>query len=150
MSKYEPLRAYLNRGTAARIVMTFDEIEHVIGSRLPESALLHEAWWANEKNGSHVQARAWLEAGYRTAEIDKSGRKLTFRRIRRPDPAASDDFPGMAEEGRAFVHAAERDDHPMFGALKGLLRIAPDCDLTRPALPDREKRFEEKWGEKLG
>jgi hypothetical protein len=36
--------------------------------------------------------------------------------------------------------AAVSKRHPMFGALKGLVRIAPGMDLTDPAEPD--------WGRK--
>jgi hypothetical protein len=56
----------------------------------------------------------------------------------------------MAEEARVFQPAPHAGPHPMIGALKGLLRIAPDCDPAKPALPEWEKAFDEKWAAKLG
>jgi hypothetical protein len=37
---------------------------------------------------------------------------------------------------RKLERAAVSNRHPMFGALKGLVRIAPGTDLTDPADPD--------------
>jgi hypothetical protein len=38
MAKYEPLRDHILKSAAARIVMTFREIEQVIGSPSPDRA----------------------------------------------------------------------------------------------------------------
>ena len=45
------------------ITLTFAEIEELLGTQLPASARNHVAvWWAN---GGHVQASAWIDAGFR-------------------------------------------------------------------------------------
>ena len=44
--------------------MTFAEVERLIGAPLPTSAYWYQAWWANNHT-SHVQARAWMAAGWR-------------------------------------------------------------------------------------
>jgi hypothetical protein len=53
------------------------------------------------------------------------------RKIEPQEPGRSSaDTVGKAER------AAVSKRHPMFGALKGLVRIAPGTDLTDPAYPD--------------
>ncbi len=65
MAKYDPLKRYLIRKRAARVDLTFSEIERIIGAMLPKSALRPQ-WWANESppESTHVQASAWRDAGY--------------------------------------------------------------------------------------
>lgn len=58
--------------------MSLADIEKVIGDALPASAYRHAAWWANE-TGRHVQATAWLDAGFRVDEVDRATRTVTFR-----------------------------------------------------------------------
>jgi hypothetical protein len=60
MSKYTPLRNYLQSlppDTRTK-TMTFTQIEEILNDKLPRSAHEHQAWWANETNGPHVQAHA--------------------------------------------------------------------------------------------
>ena len=57
---------------------SFAEIEEVLGLDLPASARSRAAWWSN---GGHSQARAWLDAGFRTSELDISRRTVLFRRV---------------------------------------------------------------------
>lgn len=124
MSKYEPLRKFLESSTASEIPMTFAEIERVIGSPLPDSRNIR-AWWSNNPN-NNVMTKAWLAAGYKTEQVDIDGRKLVFRRTRSAPDAASKDEHGKAQRKR----------HPLIGFLKGMITIAPGVDLTEPADPD--------------
>jgi CelD/BcsL family acetyltransferase involved in cellulose biosynthesis len=78
VSKYDPLRDYLKMSARVVVTMRQEEIAKLVGS-LPNSASLYSAWWANEEAGSHVQAKAWLGAGYR-AEPDLSRQLVTFRK----------------------------------------------------------------------
>jgi hypothetical protein len=78
-SKYDPLQARLARERAARVRLTFKEIESVVGFPLPESARRYAQWWANV-GGSHVQAEAWMGAGWRTCDVDVDGQRVTFKR----------------------------------------------------------------------
>lgn len=63
MAKYDPLRKHLRRKNLAEVVMTFDDVERVIGGMLRKSASL-AAWWGNERSSEtrHVQCRSWLDA----------------------------------------------------------------------------------------
>lgn len=65
MAKYDPLKRYLRRQTAAEVVLTFSEIENLLTSLLPGTAFRRE-WWGNEASAAstHIQCRAGLEAGY--------------------------------------------------------------------------------------
>lgn len=134
-SKYEALEAFLRARVEESVTMTFDDVARVIGSRLPAAAHAHRAWWGNNAT-NHVHAAAWLRAGFESAQVDMVARTLVFRR--RATSA------GNAPAGRAAAaHVAERASdyalrgrHPLFGALKGLSRVAADTDLTQPADPE--------------
>jgi hypothetical protein len=111
--------------------MTFQEVESVIGGPLPASARKHRPWWANDATG-HAHARAWLEAGYRTGDVDMTGEKLVFELA--PDAMEK----GMAESAATYALQEASAQHPMIGALRGLLWIDPALDLTKPALEPEE------------
>jgi hypothetical protein len=74
--KYGPLRGHLASSTGDRIQMTFTEVEDLVG-RLPDSARRHRAWWAN---GSHVEAQAWREAGWRVDSVNQAAEEVVFAR----------------------------------------------------------------------
>jgi hypothetical protein len=150
MTKYAALGGYLREQKVSAIPMTFAEIERVIGGKLPHSQR-YPAWWSNNPS-NNVMTRVWLDAGFHTEQVDTVSKKLVFRRMNPPMPAApAAVMPsgGMAEEGRSFRHAPRTGKHPLLGALKGILTIAPGTDLAQPALPDWAARFDEKWAGKL-
>lgn len=126
-SKYQALKDYLSHRTEARIPMTFAEIERIIGVPLPPSARRHRAWWSN--NGrNNVMTRFWLEAGYRTTQVDVAGERLVFERA------------SAHETEREGERGSVQASRPLFGLLRGSLRIREGVDLTEPAAPE--------WGEK--
>jgi hypothetical protein len=75
--------------------------------------------------------KVWLNAGFRTAQVDVKSRKVVFRRVE--EKPAETPPPSTVKKG---------ERHPMFGALKGLVRIPPGIDLTEPADPDWGKVYE--------
>jgi hypothetical protein len=115
MSKYEALPQFLDRSDQTARRMNFDEIEEVLGFKLPRSAYKHEAWWSNNDTG-HSHARAWLQFGWRTEAIDLARRQVTFRR--------SGQFPLLDQPSR------KRDP---WGCMAGTVTILPDTDLTAPS-----------------
>lgn len=79
MGKYDPLREHLRINGGASITMTFKQIEEVLSAPLPKSASKHQAWWANSRF-SHVEAEAWLDAGYKVETVDQSAGVVRFIR----------------------------------------------------------------------
>jgi hypothetical protein len=79
-SRYDGLRTYLSGRSEPQVRLSFADIERIIGQPLPSSARRHRAWWANERSGSHVNARAWLEAKppRRTANVDLNAETADF------------------------------------------------------------------------
>jgi hypothetical protein len=129
MSKYEPLGEYLKMQGKELVPMTFAEIERVTGVKLPPSASKHRPWWSNNPRNS-VMTKIWLNAGYESEQVDMEKRKLVFRRVRAP----------KAEEGE------EKPFHPLYGYMKGLVRIMPGVDITQPADPEWAARLDAEYG----
>jgi hypothetical protein len=80
--KYTPLEHYLRGITPGldEVSLSFEKIEQVLGASLPPSAHRHQAWWANEADGRHVHAHAWMNAGWRVDFVDQGRRLVRFRR----------------------------------------------------------------------
>lgn len=142
MSKYDSLSRYLAK-RSTKLTLSFDAIEKILGFALPRSARRHPAWWSNGA-ASHVQANAWLGAGFETAEVDMAGEKLSF--VPRQAEAAIAPVPEAADaplpppEAIAPVPAKSAESppgrHPAWGAMRGTFKIPPDLDLTDPADPE--------------
>lgn len=133
-SKYDPLETFLRSRIEESVTMTFDDVARVIGSRLPAAAHDHRAWWGNNPT-NHVHAAAWLRAGFESAQVDMVARTLVFRRraAGAGEPRAGGASARVAERASDYARGGR---HPLFGALKGLSRIAADTDLTQPADPE--------------
>lgn len=80
MRKYGPLNAHLNRRRGRPEMLSFEEIEQIIGKELPQSATKHRSFWANDNQDHHSHARAWMNAGYRVAWVDRKDRVVRFER----------------------------------------------------------------------
>lgn len=140
MAKYEPLEQFLKSQTTSQVPMTFGEIERLLEGKLPTSAYRHRPWWANEAVG-HSHAKAWLAAGYETAQVDMAARKLVFRR------KSTKSRSGLSEPARPFLRdSAKPMRHPLFGLLKGMFTITPDTDLMRPAMPEWADMIDQDYG----
>ena len=75
--KYTPLENYLLALPKAKreVRLSFEQIEGILKFKLPSSAYEDERWWRREKEGNHVNKRAWLNAGWKVASVDVN-RKL--------------------------------------------------------------------------
>lgn len=135
MSKYGPLAAHLRETGQASVPLTFAQIEGIVGAKLPVSAFKHRAWWSNNPSNSTI-THAWLDAGYRTAEVDMPGRKLVFRKAA---PSFGNRRVGDLQEAPPALVSGSAGFFPrIFGALKGTVTLEPGTDLTSPT--------GEKWG----
>ena len=77
-SKYDPLYDHLVNSPETVISLSFAEIERILGFALPASARRYQAWWANEREGTHSHARSWLDASYGTQGVDLNAQSLRF------------------------------------------------------------------------
>ena len=127
--KYEPLTEFLCRQSRDVVRMSFDEIERVIGARLPPSAMQHRAWWSNNPE-NNVMTKAWKDAGFESEDVDMRGRRVAFRRVRSET---------SGDAGAPSVDVTTGDRHPLIGWMKGTLTITDGVDLTQPA--------DAEWGE---
>ena len=82
MGKYDPLRRHLRRAKNGEVVLSFAEIERIIGGMLPNSAMQPQ-WWGNsrEPDQRHVQQAAWRDAGYDACLVTGAD-KVRFERAR--------------------------------------------------------------------
>ena len=78
MSIYDPLFRWLRAQGANQINVSFLYLERILGFDLPESARIDAQWWHNAPE--HVQAKAWLDAGFYTEQVDLTAETLTFAR----------------------------------------------------------------------
>ena len=79
-NKYEPLYEYLLKDTRDDFILTYEEIEEIIGFALPRAAQRAEWWDEDMPEYPRDQAQAIHQAGYdsrRTAE----GGKVRFRKL---------------------------------------------------------------------
>ncbi len=81
MAKYDPLFSYFQQqSTQMEITIAFTTIADILQAPLPPSAFEYQAWWSNERLGSHVQARAWLDAGWEVDTVNLAEQWVKFVR----------------------------------------------------------------------
>ncbi len=132
MSKYKALNEFLIASGENTIVITFDEIANIINTNLPASAFKHRAWWSNNESNS-VITRAWLDAGYKTRNVNMEKLKLEFHKnLTEERPQGFGDK--QLTHGREVIGEAPSGDllSRVSGILKGTVTIYSDTDLTEP------------------
>lgn len=75
--KYIGLTNYLIGLKVEQVTLSFSEIENIISDALPPSAYKHRAFWSNSR--SHSVAYGWLDAGYKTVNVDFLNNKVDFQ-----------------------------------------------------------------------
>ena len=81
--KYMPLEKYLKElpKSTHEITLTFEQIEKILAFKLPSSAYEDRRWWDHEREGNHVNKRAWVNAGWKVDTVDCKKTKARFRRV---------------------------------------------------------------------
>ena len=82
MNDYDALRDYLKKQSLPEFVLSFDEIEEIIGAALPRAA--HRAsWWDSLRSPQEQmpQREACLAGGY-VATRQPDGRSVKFKRMK--------------------------------------------------------------------
>lgn len=59
---YRPLFEFLNSRFADRVVLTFGQIEDLLGFAMPAAARLDREWWTRQETPEATHSRAWLLA----------------------------------------------------------------------------------------
>ena len=80
-NEYQALHKYLQDRFADRIVLTFDEIEDLVGFPLPTEARQQKTWWVSGDAATPRSAveDAWTLAS-RTATINMAAQNIVFER----------------------------------------------------------------------
>lgn len=79
MGKYDPLAAFLSRQRDPEVVLSFRDIERIVGRILPKAAH-HPDWWTGRNGGvAAPQRRAWDSANF-TPSVDMKAETVRFRR----------------------------------------------------------------------
>jgi len=132
VSKYDPLGDFLRSQYGDEVRIRFADIEKVLGFSLPASARSHRPWWSNNPDNSAI-TKVWLEAGFRTEQVNMAGETLVFARSKKEGSMTG--F-GEADTASPAVVGQSLPPHPAFGAMKGMITIMPGVDLTAPADPE--------------
>lgn len=81
MNDYDALREYLTRQTLPELVLSFEQVEEIIGAALPRAA--HRAsWWDSLRSPQQKmpQREACLAAGYVASRMP-DGQSVRFKRM---------------------------------------------------------------------
>ena len=77
-SKYRALSEFLYDSWEKRIVLSYEQLEDILGFTLPASAYnLPQSYWANTEY--HTYAKSWLALGYK-AKVNAENKKVIFER----------------------------------------------------------------------
>jgi hypothetical protein len=81
--EYRALHKFLSTRFADSVVLTFSQIEDLLGFTLPDTARSHRDWWAEGSSSGipSVQSRSWAQAN-RSARPNFSAMTVTFDRLR--------------------------------------------------------------------
>jgi hypothetical protein len=79
-AEYRALHSYLEHRHAGVVVLTFEQIESLLGVALPAPASTERDWWMDAAVRTNSHSEAWLDAG-RTAVPNLSARTVTFERV---------------------------------------------------------------------
>jgi hypothetical protein len=79
--EYRLLYAYLRDRFSDRLVLTFGQIEDLLGFSLPVAARVEREWWGTTQAGADrsKQSEAWTLA-HRTASVNLRAEYVTFER----------------------------------------------------------------------
>lgn len=76
--KYEALMRYFQTLEVNNVVLTYDDIENIIGFKLSKSAYEYNAYWRESK--THTVTRSWIENGWKITRL-KIGKYIEFTKV---------------------------------------------------------------------
>lgn len=80
--KYKSFEIFLSEipGSMKEIMLTFDQVEDILKSKLPSSAYEDRRWWDHETEGNHVSKRSWANAGWKIDDLNVHAKWVKFIR----------------------------------------------------------------------
>ena len=140
MSKYKPLEEYLSRSQEHSIKLTFKQVEEIIGTPLPPSATRYRGWWSNNPHNG-VIAHSWLNAGYKSAQVDMKSQTLFFVKTRYQ--TTDNSLPGKDSTTNSpiteWIAGNDSSDLEVLMKLRGTVTVMPGTDLTAPSGEEWER-----------
>ena len=79
-AEYLSLYTYLERRYASMVVLTFEQMESLMGRALPEAARTRLEWWTVEAMPADRHSNTWT-AAHRTATPNLLARTVAFERL---------------------------------------------------------------------
>ncbi len=79
MNKNQPLLEQISNSGVETITLTYQELEHILGLRLPKTAINYRAFWENSKNKKRVQSLLGLSSRY-ACKVKLKERVIVFRK----------------------------------------------------------------------
>jgi hypothetical protein len=79
-AEYMSLHTYLDRRYASTVVLTFEQVEALLGFALPGPARTQPDWWTGAAVQTGRHSEAWTVAG-RTATPNLLARTVAFERL---------------------------------------------------------------------
>jgi hypothetical protein len=76
--KYEGLYQYFRQLDTTKAELSYEQVEKILGFKLPDSAYKYAAWWANDITHSH--AKSWMLVDWETDGIDL-GKTVNFVKV---------------------------------------------------------------------
>jgi hypothetical protein len=79
-ARYVALYTYLQNRYASNVVLTFEQMESLLGFALPAPAWTERDWWTSPADDTDRHSDAWTVAE-RTATPNLSARTVAFERL---------------------------------------------------------------------
>mgnify|MGYP003576299074 FL=1 len=81
-TKYLPLDDWFRDQPASlkQLTLTFDQVEEILGAKLPASATKLDTWWTNVQPKIQSHRTAWLNHGWQVIEFDQQAGWAKFIR----------------------------------------------------------------------
>ena len=79
-ARYSALYTYLERRYASTVVLTFEQMESLLGFSLPAPAWTEREWWTSPADDTDRHSDAW-SAARRTATPNLLARNVAFERL---------------------------------------------------------------------
>lgn len=79
-AEYLSLYTYLEHRYASTVVLTFEQLEALLGFSLPAAARMERGWWTGAALGTARHSEAWRAAA-RVASPNLSARTVAFERL---------------------------------------------------------------------